>query len=93
MAIAIIDIIPRGGTGTGSNPAMTAEDMMTRSQSDPRKVDKDGDGKLSLDEMVAFAGDHFTPDELKKKLDQFDRDGDKLLNPSELVEVLKALGP
>ena len=58
-----------------------------------RKADKDGDGKLGLDEMVAFAGDHFSPDELKKKLDQFDRDDDKRLSPPELVEVLKSLRP
>ena len=74
MAIAIIDIIPPAGAPepAPNSPAMTAEDMMTRVAKVIRKADKDGDGKLGLDEMVAFAGDHFTPDELKKKLDQFD---------------------
>ena len=70
---------------------MSGDDLMARAMEVIKKADKDGDGKLDLDEMVAFGGDHFSPEELKKKLDQFDRDGDKRLSPPELAEVLKSL--
>ena len=69
MAIAVIDIIPAPGAPEPARPtqAMTAEkhDARRRSTWSVARPDKDGDGKLGLDEMVAFAGDHFTPDELK----------------------------
>jgi mono/diheme cytochrome c family protein len=95
MAIAILDIIPAPGAPEPGQTtrAMTADDMMSRAVEVIRKADKDGDGRLALDEMIAFASGHLSPEELQKKLDQFDSDGDKRLNPAELVEVLKSLRP
>jgi hypothetical protein len=95
MAIAVIDIIPAAGAPEPAQTkrAMTGDDAMAHALDVIKKADKDGDGKLGLDEMVAFAGDHISPEELKKKLDQFDHDGDKRLSPPELVEVIKSLRP
>lgn len=57
-----------------------------------RKVDKDANGKLSRDEIVAVVGNRQSPAEVEKNVARFDVDGDKQLNMAELTEALKALG-
>jgi mono/diheme cytochrome c family protein len=95
MAILILDVTP---VDQGSRPSAAARDAGTvdfarRAADAMRKLDKDGDGKLGLDEIVTAMGDRESSAELEKKLVQFDRDNDKQLNPSELAEALKALTP
>ena len=43
------------------------------------------------DEIIAATGNRETAAELEKKVAQFDRDGDKQLNLSEVIEALKSL--
>jgi mono/diheme cytochrome c family protein len=56
-----------------------------------RKADKDGDGKLSLDEIVAAVKTRASREELAKHVTRFDRDGDNLLNVAEVAEAMKVL--
>lgn len=67
-------------------------DVAQRAAEALRKADKNGDGKLSLDEIIAASGNRETAADLEKKVAQFDRDGDKPLNLSEVIEALKSLG-
>lgn len=57
-----------------------------------RKVDKDANGKLSREEILAAVGNRQSPADIDKSLAKFDADGDKHLNLAELTEALKALG-
>lgn len=66
-------------------------DVAQRAAEALRKADKNGDGKLSLDEIIAATGNRESAAELEKKVVQFDRDGDKQLNLSEVIEALKSL--
>lgn len=74
-----------------SKPAPAA-DVEKRAAEALRKADKNGDGKLSLDEIIAANGNRESAADLEKKVAQFDRDGDKQLNLSEVIEALKSLG-
>ncbi len=56
-----------------------------------KKADKDGNGKLSLDEIVAAINKRQTPEEIDKQITRFDRDGDHELNLAEVTEAIKAL--
>ena len=95
MAIAIFDMIP---VAAGTQPAERAtsartEQLAAHAAEVMRKADKNSDGKLALDEIVAFSGDRESLEELKKRLEQFDRNGDKHLSLPEVVEALKSMGP
>jgi hypothetical protein len=93
MAIAVLDVIraPGDAQQAGGAAMRGGDDLSAHAAAIVRKADKDGSGKLSLNEIVALFGDRESADELKKRLDQFDRDGDHELSSSELVEALKAL--
>jgi hypothetical protein len=80
MAIVIFDVLPAGPSAP--RPRLSAADVM-------RRGDKDGDGKLSLDEVVAALGDRVPREELEKRLAQFDRNQDKYVDLMELTEALQ----
>ena len=88
MAILVLDAVVTGPAPkpSGAPRAPSAEEVARHAAEVMRKADKDGDGKLELNEMVAFAGDALSQAELEKKLVQFDRDGDQRLSVSELGE-------
>lgn len=94
MAILTLDVIPTGpNLNQASAPAKppTPEEISKRTADAMRLMDKDGDGKLSLDEIVTIIGALETRAEMEKRLIEFDRDGDKMLNPAEVTETLKSL--
>lgn len=67
-------------------------DAAKRAADAMQKADKDGDGKLSVAEMLAALGDKVPAEQLEKIVAQFDRDGDKQLNLAEATEVLQHFG-
>ena len=75
-----------------SSKSAPAADVAQRAAEALRKADKNGDGKLSLDEIIAATGNRESAAELEKRVTQFDRDGDKQLNLSEVIEALKSSG-
>lgn len=56
-----------------------------------RRLDKDGDGKLSFDELTADIPAE-SRDAIKEQLKTFDKDGDGKLDANELETALSALG-
>lgn len=70
------------GAGGEKDPAKRAAEAL-------QKADKDGDGKLSVVEIVAALGSKVPAEQIEKIVAQFDRDGDKQLNESEATEVMK----
>jgi hypothetical protein len=95
MAIAVLDLVPTGPAPepTGAAATRRAEELAAHAAEFMRRADKDGNARLTLDEIMSVVGNHESPEELKKRIDQFDRDGDKQLNQPELIEALKALRP
>jgi hypothetical protein len=96
MAIAVLDLIPTGPPPEPNGTAaanLRAEEFAARAAELMRRADKDGNGKLSLDEVSAVLGEHASPEETRKRFEQFDRDADKQLTAAELVEGLRALRP
>jgi mono/diheme cytochrome c family protein len=92
MAIAILDVIPTGpATTQATPPPPSPEEIARRAANAMSMMDKDKDGKLSLDEIVTILGPFETRAEMEKRVAQFDRDGDDMLNPDELAETLKAM--
>lgn len=105
MAILMLDIIPTGPptAAQASTPAsasttpsaaaktISPEEVDKRTAEAMRLMDKDGDGKLSLDEIVTILGALETRPVMEKRLLEFDRDGDKKLNPTEVAETIKSL--
>jgi hypothetical protein len=93
MAILTLDVTQdgKGASPPAAARAMGGEDFSQRAADSMKKLDKDGDGKLQLGEIVAAFGDRESPAELEKKLVEFDRDGDKQLGPAELAEALRTL--
>ena len=75
-----------------SKKSAPAADVAQRAAEALRKADKNGDGKLNLDEIIAATGNRESAADLEKKVAQFDRDGDKQLNLSEVIEALKSVG-
>lgn len=76
--------------GPGATPTSDA-DFARLAAEGLRKADKDGDGKLNLDEVMAAVKSRASREELAKQLARFDRDGDKLLNVDEVAEAMKVL--
>lgn len=72
---------------TGKNPAV---DGTEAAQESLCKHDRDADGKLSLEEMVAASGKD--RDTVRRETAKFDTDGDGALNLAELTAALKSLG-
>jgi hypothetical protein len=90
MAIAILDVLP-GETTPGAAGAATKVELRTPAAKLMRRADTDKNEKLSLDELMSVLGDYYSAKELRKRIDQFDRDNDKQLNEVELVEALRSL--
>jgi hypothetical protein len=61
--------------------------VMQQAEQAIRKFDKDGDGKLSFDEIAAIPGVR----EAAAAIIRFDADGDKKLDTAELVKAIKTL--
>lgn len=76
--------------GPGATPSSDA-DFTRLAAEGLRKADKDGDGKLNLDEVMAAVKTRASREDLAKQLSRFDRDGDKHLNVEEVAEAMKAL--
>jgi Ca2+-binding EF-hand superfamily protein len=57
-----------------------------------KKADTDGNGKLSVAEIVASVGNRLGTAEIERIVGQFDRDGDKELDAVEAEAVMKAFG-
>jgi len=74
-----------GKPQTGENGTRRAADVM-------KKADKDGNGKLSVEEIVATLGNRVPAEQIEKIVAQFDRDGDKELNLEEAEKVLQVFG-
>jgi hypothetical protein len=91
MAIALLDVIPTGPSTGPLREAMKPEDASKRAIAFLRLADKDENGKLSLDEIVAMVGEREPRAELEKRLEPFDKNGDKQLDEKEIVEAIKAL--
>jgi Ca2+-binding EF-hand superfamily protein len=66
-------------------------DFVKRAREVMPAVDTDGNGKLSVDEIIAAVGSRTSADEIRKRFPQYDRDGDKQLDASEVAEVLRGL--
>ncbi|HEX3654307.1 MAG TPA: hypothetical protein VHV55_00800 [Pirellulales bacterium] len=75
---------PKAPPSAAEHAQRTAEMM--------RKVDTNGDGKLSVAEISASLAKRVPTAEIAKQLARFDRDGDQQLNASEASEALRALG-
>lgn len=73
-------------TAAASNPAMNAEQ---RAKEALAKFDRDGNGKLNLDEVLTAIGNREAREVVEKRLRDFDKDGDKELNPAEVLEAVK----
>jgi Ca2+-binding EF-hand superfamily protein/mono/diheme cytochrome c family protein len=54
-----------------------------------RQLDRDGDGKLALDELVAATRGRLPEPALRQALDQFDRDGDDRLDAEEFAAAVR----
>lgn len=95
MAILILDVIPKGPPAPKPAAAPpkppSPEELARRTAQAMTIMDKDKDGKLSLDEIVTIIGAVETRAELEKRFARFDRDGDQKLNPEEVAETLKTL--
>jgi hypothetical protein len=81
---------PKGNPASVKKP-LTAEEAARRAEEALRKGDKDGNGKLNLEEVVALLDNRLSSAELAKLLAPFDRDGDKQLNLSEATAVIQSL--
>jgi hypothetical protein len=66
-------------------------DFVKKAQAIMPSVDTDGNGKLSVDEIIAAVGGRAPADEIRQRFPKFDRDGDKELDPTEVAEVLRSL--
>ena len=93
MAILVLDVTsatpsPKPRT-TPAPEAADADDHPRRAANLLRQMDKDGDGKLALDEIMAATGDREPRAEMERRFVQFDRNGDKYLNATELAEALQ----
>lgn len=89
MSIAFLNLARVGSAGEPGKPAAPV-DFARRATDALAKVDKDKNGKLSLDEILAAVGDKEPRDKIVAALAKFDRDGDKELNAEETAEALKA---
>lgn len=81
-----------GANGSDAGKPGATEDSTRRAAEAMKKADKDGDGKLSVQEIVAAVGNRFSAEEIEKIVAQFDRDGDKQLNLEEAATVLQVFG-
>lgn len=78
----------------GKKPAAAQPvDYTERARRTMKRVDTDGNGRLSLAEITAVLGDKQTKETIEKTLARFDGDGDKELNLEETAVALKALQP
>jgi hypothetical protein len=95
MAILTLDVAPAEPAAkvamATTTPTRDGEGPSRRAAQLLKRLDRDGDGKLALGELVAAVGDLETPAEVEKKLVEFDRDGDRHLNPEELAQALRTL--
>jgi hypothetical protein len=90
---AIVPEATRSGLNAAApgGKAINSEDFAHRAADALRKADKDGNGKLGLDEIMASIGSRENAAEIEKRFIQFDRDGDKQLNQDEVAAALKSL--
>jgi hypothetical protein len=93
MGIVVLDFIPTN-TPTPPSAATDAErraEIERHATQVMQKADKNGDGKLGVEEVQALTGGHDSPQEIERRIADFDRDGDKQLSRSELLRALEAL--
>jgi hypothetical protein len=82
MAIVLMHVMAKpGAAGTGKR------DFLKEAKELIRRHDRDGDGKLSAEEIARILKEAKEAKELIKK---FDKDGDGKLDAAELAEVLRA---
>jgi mono/diheme cytochrome c family protein len=76
-----VAVQPKAASGK-ARAARTAEAL--------RKADRNGDGKLSVAEIVAALDNRVPAAEISKHLARFDHDGDQQLDANETAEAIKA---
>jgi hypothetical protein len=90
MGIVVLDLIP-----TGPPPAVSDAERRAKIErwvsEFMQKADRNGDGKLDVDEAVAASDGKDTVQEVERRIAEFDRDGDKRLNRAEMQAALDAL--
>jgi mono/diheme cytochrome c family protein len=87
MAAMFLDVVPR--QGVESDKPRTDADLLKEAKDLVRRYDKDGDGKLSPEELAKIPG--VSAMNIKELVKKFDKDGDGKLDAAEIVEALKAL--
>lgn len=88
---------PKGDKPSAPNGAKPQDakpvDYTERARAAMKKVDTDGNGRLSFDEVFTAVGNKHPKDVLEKTLGRFDNDGDRELNLAETTAALRALQP
>ena len=90
MAFLIFDQIATGPATAPKPPS--PEELDRRVAGAMKRLDKDGDGFLSEEELKASPLGRMAPAELKRRLAESDKDGDSRLSAEELREAIKTLG-
>ncbi|XP_071505589.1 uncharacterized protein [Diadema antillarum] len=69
-------------------PAKLTESEQQMAMDEFKKLDKDGNGLITLDEMVQALSFAYTKEELKKKITDVDKDADGKMNYKEFLAML-----
>jgi len=103
MSLAFLNLVAVDGGNLGgrevamqSPGAMQAPpkpDYAERAKATIKKIDTDGNGRLSFAEVKTAVGDKHTKEVVDKTLARFDADGDKQLNLNETAAALRVLQP
>ncbi|MCE9608550.1 MAG: ascorbate-dependent monooxygenase [Planctomycetia bacterium] len=100
MSLAFLNLEPvGGGGGTASDLAMKPKndakpaDYTERARAAIKKIDLDGNGRLSFPEVFAAVGNKHPKETVEKLLTPFDNDGDRELNLTETASALRVLQP
>jgi hypothetical protein len=79
--------------GDSSKPAAKPVDYTERAKAAIKKVDTNGNGRLSFAEVIAAVGGKTPKETVEKTLARFDADGDQELDLAETAAALKVLQP
>lgn len=104
MSLAFLNLVAVGGGSLGGREvampgpgamraAPSKPDYAERAKATIKKIDTDGNGRLSFAEVKVAVGDKHTKDVVDKTLARFDADGDKELNVNETAAALRVLQP
>jgi hypothetical protein len=88
MALVLMDVLPTGPPSSASG----GQELERRITAMVKNADKNGDGKLSEDEMKAAAAAGDLPRPMADQFSLFDGNGDKQVTVAEFIAAIKAMG-